>query len=166
VAAVCVGFARTAEPFAFETTNLCLRSQWHLAFARHCRDWRASVYELFSNAFTQTAETREYAQAMKLAPDGSFIIAKGGIQMSALGKHNGSVLRISPDGKFSGSAGLGIALALSWRASNDRPDYRQRSAGKLCAHDAPARDSRSPVFTAFSAICCRRRNIPRRLPSR
>src|SRR5256885_4416575 len=32
----------------------------------------ADVHELFSNAFTQTAETREFATSMKLAPDGSF----------------------------------------------------------------------------------------------
>jgi len=72
----------------------------------------ASVYELFSNAFTQTAETREYAQAMKLAPDGSFIIAKRRhsdvrpwqTQRVGLANFTGR--------KVSGSAGLGICARL------------------------------------------------------
>src|SRR5205823_12012561 len=68
----------------------------------------ADVHELFSNAFAKTAETREYAEGMRLAPDGSFIIAKGGIQMATLGKHNGSVLRVSPDGKSSSVLGWGV----------------------------------------------------------
>src|SRR5439155_5581801 len=59
----------------------------------------ADVHELFANAFTQTAETREFANSMKLAPDGSFLISKGGQQGSTLGIHNGSVLRVSRDGK-------------------------------------------------------------------
>ena len=66
------------------------------------------MHELFSNAFTQTAETREFATSMKLAPDGSFIIAKGGQQGSTLGKHNGMVLRVSPDGKTITELGWGL----------------------------------------------------------
>jgi len=68
----------------------------------------ADRHELFSNAFTQTAETREYANGMKVAPDGSFIIAKGGQQASTIGRHNGSVLRISPDGKTATVLGWGL----------------------------------------------------------
>jgi len=99
-----------------EPQSLCIRDDQIFVFDRN-GIWRlrdttgigeADVYELFSNAFTQTAETREYAQAMKLAPDGSFIIGKGGIQMSALGKHNGSVLRVSPDGKSAEVLGWGL----------------------------------------------------------
>ncbi|HWN97399.1 MAG TPA: c-type cytochrome, partial [Methylomirabilota bacterium] len=59
----------------------------------------ADVHELFSNAFTQTAETREFAAAMRAAPDGTFVIAKGGQQSATVGKHNGSVLRVSADGR-------------------------------------------------------------------
>ena len=59
----------------------------------------ADVHELFANCFTQTAETREFAAAMRVAPDGTFVIAKGGQQSTTVGKHNGTVLRISPDGQ-------------------------------------------------------------------
>ncbi len=63
------------------------------------RNGEADVHELFSNAFTQTAETREYASGLRLAPDGSFLIAKGGILASHQGAMNGTVLRVSPDGR-------------------------------------------------------------------
>lgn len=68
----------------------------------------ADAHELFSNAFTQTAETREYAHSIRTAPDGSFVIAKGGIQWASLGRDNGSVLRISPDGKTTTVLGHGL----------------------------------------------------------
>ncbi|MDB6024188.1 MAG: hypothetical protein JWM68_411 [Verrucomicrobiales bacterium] len=99
-----------------EPQSLCIRDEEIFVFDRN-GIWRlrdsdgngeADVHELFSNAFGQTAESREYAQAMKLAPDGSFVIGKGGIQMSALGKHNGSVLRISHDGKSAEVLGWGL----------------------------------------------------------
>lgn len=99
-----------------EPQSLCIRDEEIFVFDRN-GIWRlrdvdgngeADVHELFSNAFAQTAETREYAQAMKLAPDGAFIIGKGGIQMSTLGRHNGSVLRISPDGKSAQVIGWGL----------------------------------------------------------
>lgn len=62
-------------------------------------DGEADLHEMFCNAFGQTAETREFPTSMKLAPDGSFVIAKGGQQASTIGKHNGTVLRVSSDGK-------------------------------------------------------------------
>jgi len=68
----------------------------------------ADVHELVSNAFAQTSETREYANGMKIAPDGAFIIAKGGQQGSTLGKQNGTVLRISADGKSTTVLGRGL----------------------------------------------------------
>jgi mono/diheme cytochrome c family protein len=61
-------------------------------------DGEADVQELFSNAWAQTAETREFPSSMKLAPDGSFVISKGGQQSTTMGKDNGTVLRISRDG--------------------------------------------------------------------
>jgi cytochrome c551/c552 len=90
-----------------EPLSLCIRDDELFVFDRNGiwrlkdsdGDGEIDIYELFSNCFTQTAETREFANAMKLAPDGTFIIAKGGQQSSSLGKHNGSVLRISRDGK-------------------------------------------------------------------
>lgn len=62
-------------------------------------DGEADVHELFSNAFAQTAETREFPSSMKLAPDGSFVISKGGQQSSTMGRDNGTVLRVSRDGR-------------------------------------------------------------------
>lgn len=68
----------------------------------------ADVHELFSNAFTQTAETREFASGIRTAPDGSFVIAKGGQQSATIGRDNGSVLRIAPDGASSTTLGHGF----------------------------------------------------------
>jgi len=62
-------------------------------------DGEADVYEMFCNRFGQTAETREFPNSMKLAPDGSLVISKGGQEGTTYGKDNGKVLRISPDGK-------------------------------------------------------------------
>ena len=59
----------------------------------------ADVHELFSNVFPQSAETREFPNSLKLAPDGSFVIAKGGQQDSTISKLNGSVLRVAADGR-------------------------------------------------------------------
>jgi mono/diheme cytochrome c family protein len=68
----------------------------------------ADVYEMFCNRFAQTAETREFPNSMKLAPDGSFIISKGGQQGTYLGKDNGTVIRVSPDGKKYEVLGWGL----------------------------------------------------------
>ncbi|MES2692225.1 MAG: DUF6797 domain-containing protein [Verrucomicrobiota bacterium] len=71
-------------------------------------DDEADVHELFSNAFAQTADNREFPSQIRLAPNGEFIIAKGGQQDTTLGKHNGSVLRISADGRQSTVLGYGF----------------------------------------------------------
>ena len=68
----------------------------------------ADVHELFSNAFAQTADMREFASTIRLGPQGEFVIAKGGQQSVTLGKHNGSVLRISRDGRESEVLGYGF----------------------------------------------------------
>jgi len=68
----------------------------------------ADRHELFSNVFAQTADGREYASSLRLAPDGGFVIAKGGQQSSTLGKHNGSILWISPDGSTCRVLGYGF----------------------------------------------------------
>ncbi|TLD69442.1 c-type cytochrome [Phragmitibacter flavus] len=62
-------------------------------------DGEADTHEMFCNLFTQTAETREFPNSMKLGPDGALYLAKGGQQGTTIGKDNGSVLRIAPDGK-------------------------------------------------------------------
>ncbi|MBI3882176.1 MAG: c-type cytochrome [Verrucomicrobia bacterium] len=71
-------------------------------------DGEADVHELFSNAFAQTADMREFPSTVRLAPGGEFIIAKGGQQSTTLGKHNGSVLRVSADGRRSEVLGYGF----------------------------------------------------------
>ncbi len=68
----------------------------------------ADVHELFSNSFAQTADMREFPSTLRLAPGGEFIIAKGGQQDTTLGKHNGSVLRVSADGRKSTVLGYGF----------------------------------------------------------
>jgi hypothetical protein len=71
-------------------------------------DGEADVHELFSNAFAQTADTREFPSSLRLGPRGEFIIAKGGQEATTLGKHNGSVLRVSSDGRRATVLGYGF----------------------------------------------------------
>ncbi|MBE7539384.1 MAG: c-type cytochrome [Opitutaceae bacterium] len=71
-------------------------------------DGEADEHELFSNAFGQTADTREFPATLRLAPHGEFVIAKGGQQATTVGKHNGSVLRISADGRTATVLGYGF----------------------------------------------------------
>ena len=71
-------------------------------------DGEADVHELFSNAFAQTADLREFPSTLRLAPKGEFIIAKGGQEATTFGKHNGSVLRISADGRRATLLGYGF----------------------------------------------------------
>lgn len=71
-------------------------------------DGEADLYELFSNVFAQTADMREFPSAVRLAPSGEFVIAKGGQQATTLGKHNGSVLRVSADGRRATVLGYGF----------------------------------------------------------
>jgi glucose/arabinose dehydrogenase len=80
-----------------EPLSLCIRDDQLFVFDRNGiwrlndedGDGETDVYELFSNCFTQTAETREFATSMKPAPDGDLYNCKGGQQSSSLGKHNG-----------------------------------------------------------------------------
>ncbi len=103
-----------------EPLGLCVRGDDLFVFDRN-GIWRlrdtdgngeADGHELFSNAFAQTAETREFASGIRLAPDGSFIIAKGGQEGATQGKHNGSVLRVSRDGKSATVLGWGLRQPL------------------------------------------------------
>jgi mono/diheme cytochrome c family protein len=79
---------------------------WRLRDTNH--DGEADVHEMFSNAFAQTADYREFPATLRLAPRGEFVIAKGGQQDTTLGKHNGSVLRISADGRRAKVLGYGL----------------------------------------------------------
>jgi cytochrome c2/glucose/arabinose dehydrogenase len=71
-------------------------------------DGEADVHELFSNAFAQTADNREFPSTVRLAPGGEFVIAKGGQEATTIGKHNGSVLRVSADGRTAAVLGYGF----------------------------------------------------------
>ena len=71
-------------------------------------DGEADVHELFSNAFAQTADNREFPSTLRLAPGGEFVIAKGGQEAATIGKHNGSVLKISADGRTATVLGYGF----------------------------------------------------------
>lgn len=62
-------------------------------------DGIADFYENFSNVVPQTSETREFAQDIVAAPDGGFYLAKGGQVAASRGIANGTVVRVSPDGK-------------------------------------------------------------------
>ena len=75
-------------------------------------DGEADFYENFSNVMLQSPESREWAADMAYGPDGSFYVAKGGSQSNGPGvtsqvakgfragsDHNGTILKISPDGQ-------------------------------------------------------------------
>ncbi|MGB0580829.1 MAG: c-type cytochrome, partial [Limisphaerales bacterium] len=70
-------------------------------------DEEADVHELFSNAFAQTIDMREFPTTIRNAPDGEFVIAKGG-QQKTYGKHNGSILRVSKNGNKATLLGYGF----------------------------------------------------------
>ncbi len=71
-------------------------------------DGEADAHELFSSAFGQTADMREFPSTLRLAPGGEFVIAKGNQQATTIGKHNGNVLRISADGRRADVLGYGF----------------------------------------------------------
>lgn len=71
-------------------------------------DGEADLHELFCNAFAQTADMREFPSTIRLAPNGEFVIAKGGQEATTIGKHNGSILRISADGRTATRLGHGF----------------------------------------------------------
>ncbi len=58
-------------------------------------DWYANV----SNAVAQSAETRNYPMDMIPAPGGGFFLALGGQIGSTIGKYNGVVVKMAPDGE-------------------------------------------------------------------
>lgn len=93
--------AKKGELFVFDRNGI-----WKLRDTNG--DKVADQYEMFCDLFGQTAETREFPNSMKLAPDGSFVISKGGQEGTTYGKHNGTVIRISPDGKSFEVLGHGL----------------------------------------------------------
>jgi mono/diheme cytochrome c family protein len=71
-------------------------------------DRECDRYEMFCNLFAQTAETREFPNSMKLGPDGALYISKGGQEGTTRGKHNGTVIKVAPDGKSFEVIGYGL----------------------------------------------------------
>lgn len=67
-------------------------------------DHHIDRYRNASNAFLQTLQTRDYATSLAIEKDGSFLIAKGGINQfggkadSELSSHRGTILRIPSGG--------------------------------------------------------------------
>jgi mono/diheme cytochrome c family protein len=92
---------RNGEIFVFDRNGI-----WRLHDTD--RNGEADWHELFANGFVQTAETREFAMSLRVAPDGSFVIAKGGQEGTTIGRDNGSVLRISADGRTVTKLGYGL----------------------------------------------------------
>ncbi|MFM9001736.1 MAG: DUF6797 domain-containing protein, partial [Opitutia bacterium] len=82
---------RDGELFAFDRNG-----SWKLKDTDG--DGEADVHEMFCNAFAQTADLREFPSTLRVGPGGEFFIAKGGQEAETIGRHNGSVLRISADG--------------------------------------------------------------------
>lgn len=71
-------------------------------------DKECDRYEMFCNLFAQTAETREFPNSMKLGPKGELYISKGGQEGTTRGKHNGTVIKVAPDGKKIDVIGYGL----------------------------------------------------------
>jgi glucose/arabinose dehydrogenase/mono/diheme cytochrome c family protein len=92
---------RNGEIFVFDRNGI-----WRLRDSDG--NGEADRYEMFANGFAQTAETREFAMSLRVAPDGSFVIAKGGQVGTSVGRDNGSVLRISADGTTVTRLGYGL----------------------------------------------------------
>lgn len=99
-----------------EPMNIAIRENQIYAFDKNgvwCLrdtngDGEADSHELFSNVFGQTADMREFPSNIRLGPKGEFVIAKGGQQSATQGKHNGSVLRLSADGRSATLLGYGF----------------------------------------------------------
>ncbi len=84
-----------------------------------------------SDAFRQTLHTRDYATSLALEPDGSFVVAKGGIAgtksegTEELADHRGTILRLSADGSTATVLAEGLRM----------PFVGRRADGALFASD-------------------------------
>ena len=89
-----------------EPQNLAIRDGEILVFDRngivrlHDTDGNgeADWHENVSNIVPQSAETRQFPMDFVALPDGSFYIAKGGQIGSTIGRENGTVVKVAPDG--------------------------------------------------------------------
>jgi mono/diheme cytochrome c family protein len=87
--------------FVFDRSGI-----WKLIDSNNDRE--CDRYEMFCNLPAQTAETREFPNSMKLGSDGSLYISKGGQEGTTRGKHNGTVIKVAPDGKSFEVIGYGL----------------------------------------------------------
>jgi cytochrome c2 len=92
---------KDGAPFVYDRNGI-----WKLADSNG--DGECDRYEMFCNLFAQTAETREFPNSMKLGPDGSLFISKGGQEGTTRGKHNGTVIKVAADGKSFEVVGHGL----------------------------------------------------------
>lgn len=92
---------KEGAPFVFDRSGI-----WKLVDLNG--DGECDRYEMFCNLFAQTAETREFPNSMKLGPDGSLFISKGGQEGTTRGKHNGTVIQVAADGKSFEVVGHGL----------------------------------------------------------
>ena len=81
---------RDGELFVFDRNGI-----WRLLDRDN--NGEADYHQLFCSQIVQTAETREFASAMEVQADGSFLICKPG--QHAPSNASGTILHISPDGK-------------------------------------------------------------------
>ena len=93
--------SRNGELLVFDRNGI-----WKLVDTNGDRE--CDRYEMFCNLFAQTAETREFPNSMKLGPDGALYISKGGQEGTTRGKHNGTVIKVAPDGKSFEVIGYGL----------------------------------------------------------
>lgn len=83
-----------------------------------------------SHAFLQTLHTRDFATSLALEPDGSFLVAKGGIMdagggFNELSRHRGSILRLPKDGTSADVLAVGLRI----------PFLGRRQDGSIFASD-------------------------------
>ena len=94
------------------------------------------------------------------------MIAKGGQEATTIGKHNGSVLRISADGRQATVLGYGLRQPQHQRQHPHRPRHRERPAGPLHSEHAAAHRARPAVLRVPERQAAAGESIPRRLPTR
>ena len=92
---------KEGAPFVYDRSGI-----WKLVDSNG--DGECDRYEMFCHLFAQTAETREFPNSMKLGPDGSLFISKGGQEGTTRGKHNGTVIKVAADGKSFEVVGHGL----------------------------------------------------------
>lgn len=92
---------KAAEIFVYDRNGI-----WKLVDSNG--DGECDRYEMFCNLFAQTAETREFPNSMKLGPEGTLFISKGGQEGTTRGKHNGTVIKVAADGRSFEVIGHGL----------------------------------------------------------